>query len=217
MNSAMAKFLLSVGLVVVAGAGFFANRHDSSLELFVPRVVRDMERCVSSGDMEDLAIIIRDRPDLVNLSMFGGPPLHVAARSNQPLVIDFLLKHDADRYARGGADGLERCTALHWACLWGSKEVVEVMLQHGFDVENRENILGTTPLYWAAFGSWEAPRPSDARDYEGLVRMLIDHGASVDTYDSRGRSAASVASDSVARILREYRAKPGEKSAAQAY
>jgi ankyrin repeat protein len=217
MNSAMAKTFLSAGLIVIAASAFHAKRSETPLEYHVPRVVRDMERCVATGDMEELAIIIKGRPDLVNLSMAGGPPLHVAARFNQAVVVDYLLKHGADRYARGGSNGLARCTALHWACLWGSKEAAEVMLDRGFEVEDRNDLLGSTPLHWAALGSWEARRTGDVRDYEGLVQVLIDHGAAVDTYDNQGKSAVSIACDSVAKVLKEYRARPGAGPSGRTY
>jgi ankyrin repeat protein len=208
MNGMLAHTLLSAGLVLSAGTGFYSFRCEAAPEHQVPRVVRDLEHAVTTADIEELSIVLNSRPDLVNLGMYGGPPLHVAAKYNQPLVIDYLLKHGADRDARGGDRGLNRCTALHWACLWGSKDAAEMLLAEGFAIEDRNDVFNSTPLHWAAFGSSRVtPDPGHLGDYEGLVRMLIDHGAAVDTVNDRGISAISVASDGVAKVLAEHKTK----------
>lgn len=206
----LAHTLLSAGLVLSAGTGFYSFRCEAAPERQVPRVVRDLEHAVTTADIEELSNVLKSRPDLVNLSMFGGPPLHIAAKYNQPLVIDYLLKHGADRNARGGDRGLNRCNALHWACLWGSKDAAELLVDEGFAIEDRNDVFNSTPLHWAAFGSSRVgPSSEHPGDYEGVVRMLIDHGAAVDTVNDHGISAISVASDSVAKVLADNRAKKG--------
>lgn len=210
MNGTLVHTLLSAGLVLSAGTGFYSFRCEAASEHQVPRVIRDLEHAVTTADIDELSIILKGRPDLVNLGMYGGPPLHIAAKYNQPFVIDYLLKHGADRNARGGARGLNRCNALHWACLWGSKDAAEMLLADGFAIEDRNDLFASTPLHWAAFGSSKVGPFSDhPGDYEGLVRMLIDRGAVVDTVNDRGISAISVASDGVAKVLAEQKARQG--------
>jgi ankyrin repeat protein len=201
MNGVLAKTILSVGLFLVAGIGFYAFRGTAPREQNIPRIVRDLEHAITTPDIEELAIILRDRPDLVNLGMFGGPPLHIAAKHNQPLVIEYLLNHGADRDARGGSRGLARCSALHWACLWGSKDAAEKLIDQGFEIEDRSNVNNSTPLHWAAFGSGAKLASDRPGDYEGLVQLLIGRGAAVDTSNRRGVPAISVASVSVAKVL----------------
>ena len=205
MNGALAKTSLVLGLCIIAWIGFHTYRCEAAPVNKVPRVLRDLENSLTTGDVDELATVLRVRPDLANASMSGGPPLHIAAKYDQPDVIRYLLEHGADRYARGAERGMKQCTALHWACLWGSKAAAEVLIDEGIGIEDRHDLFNSTPLYWAALGSWVTVSDKPG-DYEGVVRMLVNRGAAVDTRDRVGRSAISVASSQVAKVLKECRA-----------
>ena len=60
-------------------------------------------------------------------------------------------------------------TPLHWAAYDGHKEIVELLVAEGADV-NAKDVDGLTPLYFAVF-----------RDRNEIVELLIAHGADVDT------------------------------------
>ena len=201
MNGSLAKASLLIGVFLAAGIGFFTHNADAIPDHNPPRMLRDIEHAASTGDLEELGAILRIRPDLVNISTYGGPPLHIAARYNHPVVIKYLLDHGADPNGRAAANGVKQCNALHWACLWGSKEAAEALINEGFAIEDRNNYFKCTPLYWVALGSWELRSPEQQGDYQGTVQMLIEHGAAVNISDVQGRSAVSVASDEVAKVL----------------
>lgn len=199
---------VTVGLVLVlfllAGMGFWSNREEVAPNHGIPRALRELAAAIANGDEKKLAAILEDRPDLAGHSIGDEPLLHYAARHNKPAIIAYLLKHGVDRNARGQWNG----TALHWACWWGAKDAAEKLIAEGFAIEDRGDAFASTPLLWAAHGS-NRPRPLNPQgDSEGTVRMLIEHGASADTYNGQGVSALSIASKEVAKVLMEHGAKP---------
>ncbi|XP_043237792.1 oxysterol-binding protein-related protein 1-like [Amphibalanus amphitrite] len=74
-------------------------------------------------------------------------------------------------------------TALHLATYFGHTRVVELLLEHGADI-NAVNQCGDTPLHKAAHIG-----------HEELVLLLLKHGASVSVVNGDGRLAAAVSSD----------------------
>jgi len=57
---------------------------------------------------------------------------------------------------------------------------VRVLLARGADIEARDRVFDATPLAWAAVGSGERPSSAPDPDWEGVVRALLDAGASTD-------------------------------------
>jgi ankyrin repeat protein len=73
-------------------------------------------------------------------------------------------------------------TALHLASMYGSTDVVELLLSAGANI-NATNDNGWTPLYMAASYL--------ARNYDEQLRcmlLLLEHGANVNAVDSNGRN-----------------------------
>jgi len=91
-------------------------------------------------------------------------PLGVDNEKNRSEVLDLLVKFGADVNAKEGSNGW---LPLHVACLAGRKNLAEILLDGGADVNAVDN-NGMTPLLWVAT--------------EGVIdcaRLLLDRGADV--------------------------------------
>jgi ankyrin repeat protein len=129
------------------------------------------------------------------------PPLHWAIITKNYDKVKILIEHGADVNIIEYVNGF---TPIHIAAkFWGNGKAVKLLLQHGADSNiihngkpmlmslfddgkfeiakvliengaelNMHNKMGETPLYWALF--------SDG-DYRELVRLLVSHGADMDT------------------------------------
>lgn len=156
---------------------------------------------IHAGDKATILAALEADPAFIRQKAGEETWLHVAARADRPEVIELLLAKGADLNARGLFDG----TALHWACLFGAEKAAERLLEKGLDIEDKSDVFGSTPLLWAAQGSSRVANPNG--DYIATVRMLIDKGASPDTYNDRGVPAVSLASEEVAEELEKHGAR----------
>ena len=68
--------------------------------------------------------------------------------------------------------GIDGRTALHHAALSGFKDVVELLLDEGADLHNRDSVTDTTPICLAAY--W---------GYTDVVKLFLDRG--VDPYRTK--------------------------------
>ncbi|KAL2826768.1 purine and uridine phosphorylase [Aspergillus pseudoustus] len=84
----------------------------------------------------------------------------------------------------GRSDRVCRRTPLSWAAENGNERVVQVLLEHGADIESRDK-YGQTPLSRAASCGQEA-----------IVRLLIGKNADLESRDFHGRSPLLCAKDS---------------------
>ena len=91
-------------------------------------------------------------------------------------------------------------TALFFACDKGNVELVELLLEHGADVNISDTFYNATPLTWTLFNA------ADSADHRRIALMLLEHGAenaasALDTgvrNDDLGLVKAAVASGRVA-------------------
>jgi hypothetical protein len=127
----------------------------------------------------------------------GWTPLISAAYLGDVEMVEVLLNYGADIQAQT----IFGRTALHWAAgshHFSDPEVVRLLLKYGADINLRAIIDGgITPLHSAAAGG-----RADA------VRVLLEHGASVDEKNTWGRTAFQVArTDEIKKLLSEHSAK----------
>jgi ankyrin repeat protein len=102
----------------------------------------------------------------------SATPLHAAAESGSPEVVEFLLEHGADLNARDKYGD----TPLHYAAAFGHPETVRLLLERGTD-PNIRNKYGATPLHYAVwFCNVDA------------ARVLLDYGADPTIRDKDGRT-----------------------------
>uniref|UniRef100_A0AAR2KSQ1 Poly [ADP-ribose] polymerase n=1 Tax=Pygocentrus nattereri TaxID=42514 RepID=A0AAR2KSQ1_PYGNA len=107
---------------------------------------RELFEACRSGDLERVKKLLNTAN--VNSRDTAGrrsTPLHFAAGFGRRDVVDYLLEHGADVYARDDG-GL---ISLHNACSFGHAEVVSLLLHHGADANSRDN-WNYTPLHEAA-------------------------------------------------------------------
>jgi ankyrin repeat protein len=95
----------------------------------------------------------------------GSTALHWAAYQNNLALAQELLNAHANVNIE---TRLESITPLFMACESGSAPMVELLLEHGANV-NQEDRLGTMPLMMAS-----------AAGNAAVVKILLDHGADVD-------------------------------------
>jgi ankyrin repeat protein len=116
-----------------------------------------------------------------------------AAKSGNAKKVEALLRADPD-LVRTVDSGIG-ATALHWALIYGKKEVIKVILAYDPDVNKTEAHNGTT-MHWAA-------HYDDAEN----IGWLLDRGAKIDHVNQYGRTPLLVAArrgcSNVAKILLE--------------
>ena len=101
-----------------------------------------------------------------NSNISQPTPLHIAVENNEREMIELLLEMGAAINIRGGK---RKCTPLFEAVYLNKRDITELLLRKGalIDVPNDESV---TPL-----------RAAVDRGYADLVRMLLQHGANVNS------------------------------------
>jgi len=126
----------------------------------------------------------------------GETPFHEAARTGKADAVKAMLADGQDVNARD-AD----CTALLNAALHGHADVVQVLLDHGADVDTA-GPSGTTPLYHAAY-----------EGHEAVVGMLLDSGADPNRADRHGQTPLhEAATKAIGEWLVDHGADVGAKT-----
>ncbi len=119
--------------------------------------------------------------------------IHEAAQMGDSAAVEWHLR----RGVEVDAGDLHGITPLFWASGGGFTEVVELLCDHGADVNARQPRLGSTPLHWAA----QAGRAD-------VVALLLTHGAQANAKTIKGetplRWAVGSGHTEVVELLRQH-------------
>jgi ankyrin repeat protein len=74
-------------------------------------------------------------------------------------------------------------TPLHWACVNGHRDIVQLLIEHGAPV-NATNEVEDTPLHWAALGG-----------HKEIAAHLIKKGALVEAKNRAGQTPLHMATN----------------------
>eukprot|EP01118_Nematostelium_gracile_P007685 TRINITY_DN2514_c0_g1_i1.p1 TRINITY_DN2514_c0_g1~~TRINITY_DN2514_c0_g1_i1.p1 ORF type:complete len:379 (+),score=74.31 TRINITY_DN2514_c0_g1_i1:45-1181(+) len=93
---------------------------------------------------------------------------------DNPAKIEDILKHDRPLEQRRDNNGN---TIIHYAAKYGRQKLLKILLEtNRYDVNSR-NLEGRTPLYFAS-----------SKGYLECMKLLLNHGATVDLGDKHGRT-----------------------------
>ena len=122
--------------------------------------------------------------------------IHEAVEKGNVEAVKQYLNAGGDLEAKGGWG---KRTPLHSAAQFGHKEIAELLIVKGADV-NMKNRFGWTPLAFAA-----------ERSHKEVVELLIAKGADVNAEHSGGTTPLDTAIGETAALLRKH----GGKTAAE--
>jgi len=141
----------------------YASRggHKDIAELLIERgaTISTIHLAAFMGDLAKVKAFLQRGININTQDSHGRTPLHYAATAD---VAGFLISNGADIHA----EDKEGETPLHTAAGAGCKDVVELLITKGVDVDAKKS--GYTPLSWAIW-----------RDHKDVIRSLITHGADV--------------------------------------
>ena len=176
-----------------------------------------LAKAAQAGKTKLVAFLIDNRANVNARSVQGSTPLFYAVEADRPEAARFLIERGADPNLAGprgrtplsaaayngatdtaelllklGADpnavDVDGNGAMVYAADRANAPIVALLLKAGVDA-NRRYGHRLTALMWAA-----APDSSaGAEDVEATIKLLLDHGASVDLKDDRGKTAADIA------------------------
>jgi cytohesin len=130
----------------------------------VPTFGIPIHAAAKDGDLEKVKALLSDNPELVSSRDQGWTPLHVAVEFGKKDVAELLLVNKADINAKvlvtmsSGSDTLLALTyrtiygdstPIRLAVAQGNKDVVELLLAMGADINMKDNLVGVTPLFLA--------------------------------------------------------------------
>lgn len=115
-------------------------------------------------------------------------PLHMAVDTNQPRLVERLLREGADPniQVNGG-------TPLMWVCARGNADIVLLLLKAQADVNQRVDGDGDTALHMACF-----------HNHIRIVKKLFEFGCKIDMLGAGDRIPLHAACENEARQVVEY-------------
>jgi len=140
----------------------------------------------------------------------GLLPVHVAAIAGNYHIVEMLC--EADRGAVHAATTRHQRTPLHLAARQGHVETVALMADRlGTDVSCRD-VDGNTPLHCIVVRPHCVDRDRDRNSYYACAVELLRHGAAVDTRNTAGQTALTLAAENqfpkIAQLLIASGAEP---------
>jgi ankyrin repeat protein len=139
------------------------------------------ENAIHNGDLNELQRLLNIDHSVINKKYRGDTAIMKASRQcNGSTVVAFLLKNGANINDKNVRDTIDQ-TPLIVAADSGCKDIVEMLLQAGANIEHR-NDQGETALISAA-----------QEGHKEIVQMLLDAGANVNQENADGETALDLA------------------------
>jgi ankyrin repeat protein len=151
--------------------------HEDVFRLLMERTPDDLKLSLACelGDEAAFREFLAKNPGAAsNLSDNDKQKLPDAAQSNNAIAVRLMLEAGwpVDTPGEMGA------TALHWAGFLGNADMARDILRFHPALESKSAEYAGTPLSWTIYGSgngWNR----DTGDFAGIVRMLLDAGATL--------------------------------------
>ena len=161
-------------------AALYQNRRDDAVALADAAPALTVWEAAALDRAEALEQALQQHPDLLDaFAADGNTPLGLACFFGAAAAVRVLLR-------RGAGVGIPsnnsmRVQPLHAAVAGRNAEAASVLLDHGADVNARQQV-GYTPLMGAA-----------ANGREDILDLLLRHGADPSLVSEDGKTAAAVA------------------------
>ena len=196
----------------------------------------DIWTAAQTGNIEVVKQHLADGVDVNSKNDIGRTPLDVAIAFKQSPIADLLRQHSGKtrdelkaaesivaairlgnieaikQHLADGADvnakeAKNQITPLHWAAWRGRKEIAELLIAKGADL-NTKNKDGGTPLHNAAW-----------KGHVEIAKLLIVKNADVNAKDVEGQTPLDWAEEEkqkeIADLLRKHGGKTGEELKAE--
>ncbi|XP_034947307.1 putative ankyrin repeat protein RF_0381 [Chelonus insularis] len=142
-----------------------------------------------TGNFVLINLLLDYKADINIKNKFGQTPFHILAKLHTMNSYDIGEDRTkvCERFVSLGADinvgDVENKSPLFTACLYGCKQVIEVLLKHKADIHQRD-VFNRPPIYVAA---------GKAAKNTGILKLLIDNNASTDFIDMNKNTIIHIA------------------------